>query len=210
LNALARIAATLGRRARAAKGGPPIPGLWFFTDPARTPDPGAVARRLPAGSVVVYRAFGADDAPLVARRLRKIARDRDLRLLIGADAGLAAEVGADGVHLPQRMMGLAPRLARARPGWLISAAAHDAAAMRRGSELGVHALVVSAVFPSRSPSASRALGPIRFAALVKGSAAPVIALGGITSKNAPRLLSTGAAGIAAVEGLAGKAQNLSA
>jgi thiamine-phosphate pyrophosphorylase len=203
LEALARIAAKLGLRARAARGAAPIPHLWFFTDPLRTPDPEAGARLLPAGSAVVYRAFGAADARLIACRLRRIARERGLRLLIGADSRLAAEVGADGVHLPQRLMPLAPRLARAHPGWLISAAAHDAAAIRRGSVLGLHALVVSAVFPSRSPSAGRAMGPVRFAALIKGATVPMIALGGVTNKNAPRLLSTDAAGIAAVEGLAG-------
>jgi thiamine-phosphate pyrophosphorylase len=198
------VAAKLGLRARAARGGAPIPSLWFFTDPARTPDPEAVARRLPAGSAVVYRAFGAQDARAVADRLRRIAREQGLRLLIGADAALAADAGADGVHLPERLMRLAPRLARAHPGWLISAAAHDAAAIRRGGRLGLDALVVSAVFPSRSPSAGRAMGPMRLARLVRGSPVPVIALGGVTNKNAPRLLGTGAAGIAAVEGLAGE------
>jgi len=154
--------------------------------------------------VVVYRAFGAENAPILAQRLRRIARDRGLRLLIGADAGLAARVSANGVHLPERLMHLAPRLAHAHPGWLISAAAHDAVAIKRGADLGLDALVVSAVFPSRSPSAGSALGPIRFAELVKGATVPVIALGGVTNKNAPRLLSTGAAGMAAVEGLAGR------
>jgi len=180
-----------------------IPGLWFFTDPVRTPEPEAVALRLPVGAAVVYRAFGAGDSALVARRLAAISRRRGLRLLIGADAVLAAAVGADGVHLPQRLMHLAPRLARARPGWLISAAAHDAAAIVAGERFGLDALVVSAVFPSRSPSAGPALGPVRFAALIRRARVPIIALGGVTNKNAPRLLSTGAAGMAAVDGLAG-------
>jgi thiamine-phosphate pyrophosphorylase len=203
LESLARIAAKLGRRARAARGGAAIPGLWFFTDPVRTPDPEAVARRLPAGAAVVYRAFGDANAPLIADRLHRIARERGLRLLIGADAGLAASIGADGVHLPERSMHLAPRLARAHPDWLISAAAHGAGAIRRGSDFGVDALVVSPVFPSRSPSAGRAMGPVRFAGLIRNATVPVIALGGVTKKNAPRLLSTGAAGLAAVDGLAG-------
>ncbi len=203
LESLTRTAAKLGLRARAARGGPPIPSLWFFTDPVRTPDPEAIARRLPAGGAVVYRPFGASEAAAVAARLRRIAWDRGLRLLIGADAELAALAGADGVHLPERLMRLAPRLARAHPGWLISAAAHGARAIRLGGALRVDVLVVSAVFPSRSPSAGAPLGPVRFAGLIRDAEPAVIALGGVTHKNAPRLLSSGAAGIAAVDGLAG-------
>lgn len=36
-----------------------LPPMLFFTDPDRTPRPWETAARLPAGSAVVYRAFGA-------------------------------------------------------------------------------------------------------------------------------------------------------
>src|SRR5947208_746563 len=93
---LARTAAFLGRRAAFRKGAArrPLPALLFFTDPVRTPDPEAVARRLPRGAAVVFRAFGAPDAEARGRRLASIARARGLILLVGADAGLAARVGA--------------------------------------------------------------------------------------------------------------------
>ncbi len=156
--------------------------------------------RLPKGAAVVYRAFGAADAEAMARRLRIITRARRIHLLIGADDGLAARVKADGVHLPERLSHHASRLKRNRPGWLVSVAAHGHAAVHKGR--GADAVVVSAVFPSRSPSAGAALGPLRFAQLVRTSRVPVIALGGVDMKNAPRLISTGAAGLAAIGGLA--------
>ncbi len=160
-----------------------------------------MAARLPKGAAVVYRAFGAADAEVMARRLRAVTRTRGVRLLIGADASLAARVKADGVHLPERLAHCVLRLKRRRPGWLISVAAHDHAAIRRGR--GADAIVLSAVFPSRSPSAGPALGPLRFAQLVRASRAPIVALGGVNKKNAPRLIGTGAAGLAAIDGLAG-------
>jgi thiamine-phosphate pyrophosphorylase len=55
-----------------------LPPLLFFTDPARTPDPEAAARRLPKGAAVVFRAFGAPDAEARARRLRALCRARGL------------------------------------------------------------------------------------------------------------------------------------
>ena len=148
---------------------------------------------------MVYRAFGAPDAEAVAKTLRRLTRARGLYLLIGADETLAERVGADGVHLPERLAHRIVRLKHAHRGWLVSAAAHSQAAIRKARR--ADAVVLSAVFPSRSLSAGAALGPQRFARLALTSRAPVIALGGINSKNAPRLLSTGAAGLAAIEGL---------
>ena len=144
--------------------------------------------------------FGAADAVQVAQTLRRQTRQRRLWLLIGADADLAARIGADGVHLPERLMALAPRLRRAHPGWLISAAAHSTVAIRRGERFGLDALLISPVFPSRSPSASTSMGPVRLAALIRGAQAPVIGLGGVNACNAGRLIGAGASGLAAIDG----------
>ena len=174
-----------------------IPRLWFFTDPLRTPDPLAIALCLPKGTVVVYRAFGAGDAEAMAQALRRLTRARGLLLLIGADDALAARVKADGVHLPERLAHRIVRLKRGHPTWLVSVAAHGRGAVCRARH--ADAAVISTVYPSRSHSAGPALGPLRFALLVKTSRVPVIALGGVNNKNAPRLLSTGAAGLAAID-----------
>jgi thiamine-phosphate pyrophosphorylase len=175
--------------------------LWFLTDRQRTPDPLAVAAALPRGAAVIYRTIGDPAAPALARALRRLTLAKGLRLLIAADVRLAIAVGADGVHLPQRLMRLAPRLKRAHPRWLVSAAAHDMAAIRAAGRLGLDALLVSSVFASASSTAGRPLGTVRFAALAKASAVPVIALGGVTARTAPRLMGSPAAGLAAVEGL---------
>lgn len=171
-----------------------LPSLLVFTDPARTPDPVGLARRMPRGAGLVYRAFGAADAEAVARRLKAVARVRGLILLIGADARLAARVRADGVHLPERLAHRARALRR--PGWLITAAAHSARAARAA---GVDAVVISAVFPSGSASAGAPIGPVRLALLVRAAGRPAYALGGVTNETARRLLPTGVVGIAAVE-----------
>jgi thiamine-phosphate pyrophosphorylase len=171
------------------------------TDPERIADPLAAAARLPRGAGVIYRAFGASDALETAWALRRLAWRRGLVLLVGADARLAATMRADGVHLPERLMASAPRLRRAHPCWRITAAAHSPAAVLRAGRLGLDAALVSTVFPSRSPSATAPLGSLRFAALARGAFLPVIALGGVSNKTAPRLVGTGAFGLAAVEGL---------
>jgi len=98
LQRLADLAASLRPRWTSAK---PLPRLLFATDPDRTPDPEAIAGRLPAGCGVIFRAFGAGDALDRALRLAAIARARGLILLIRADAELAPACRAQGLHPPE-------------------------------------------------------------------------------------------------------------
>lgn len=189
---MARTGACLRRRARTRK---PLPHLLYFTDPDRTPDPEAIATRLPRGAAIVYRAFGAADARAVALRLKAIARRRGLKLLIGADEALAGQVGADGLHLPERLASRAARISARHPTWLITAAAHSP----RAARVPVDAVVVSAIFPSNSPSAGKPMGPMRLAQIVRLAQSPVYALGGVNQTTAARLLASGVVGIAGVE-----------
>ena len=197
-----RAATALGRRGPVGKPGSRLPSLWLVTDPARTPDPAWAASRLPRGAGVIYRAFSAADALETALAIRRIAHRRGLVFLVGADPTLARAAKADGVHLPERAMHQAPALKRAHPTWRVTAAAHDRKALLRAGRLGLDAVLVSAVFKSRSPSASGPLGPVRFATLIRGARRPVIALGGVNEDTAQQLIDTGAHGLAAVDGLA--------
>lgn len=170
-----------------------LPPLFAVTEPQRTPDPSDLALRLPRGAGVIYRSFGAPLATSTAQTLRRIAQTRALTLLIGSGRPL---LRGTGVHLPERLAASARRWRR--PGLLITAAAHSEPAIRRARLAGCDAVLVSAVFASSSPSAGKPLGPVRFAALVRRARMPVYALGGVDGRTAPRLLSSGAAGLAAV------------
>lgn len=195
---LARDAADVSRAAGRRPAN--LPPLLFFTDPERTPRPWETAARLPAGSGVVYRAFGAPDARDTALRLREATRRRDGLLLIGLDAELAEAVEADGVHLPERALDQAAALAARRPGWRVTGAAHAAGAPDRLA--GLDAVVLSPVFPAGGASAARpALGLDGFADLVRGAPVPAYALGGVNGRNARGLIGSGACGLAAVSGI---------
>jgi thiamine-phosphate pyrophosphorylase len=177
-----------------------LPRLLVFTDPQRSSDLAALAARLPPDAALVYRPFGAPDAEAVGRRLLALVRARRGRLLIGQDARLAARLGADGVHLPERSAGRARALKTARPGWIVTAAAHSPRAARNARAAGVDAVVISAVFPSRSASAGAPLGPLGLARIVRIAGVPAYALGGVNDRTAGRLKDIRLAGLAAVEG----------
>lgn len=186
------------RRAAARFRGPAhLPRLWFFTDPARAPDPVAAARALPEGAAVVYRHFGAAERRAVAHRLARVCRARRLRLLIGLDAELAVAVQADGVHLPERAAHELAALRAAHPHWLLSVAAHSESAIQQAGD--ADAAILSPVFPSRSPSAGAALTLSRAARLARTAPVPVIALGGVTLESAQQLARAGFAGAAGVD-----------
>ena len=191
-------AATALNRAAAAvsPGAAWLPPLLFFTDPDRTPRPWETAARLPAGSAVVYRAFGAAEAVQTGERLRETTATAGVRLLVGLDAELAETVGADGLHLPERAAHRAVEIRSARPQWLLTAAWHGA----ETAPDGLDALVLSPVFAAGGVSASRPpLGAERFQILARGAGRPVYALGGIDAANAGRI--GGACGLAGVDAI---------
>jgi len=184
--------AVAARRLNREAGAPAIPSLFFFTDPERTPDPCAIARRLPRRTAIVYRHFGVPERGRTARRLASIARARSLVLLIAGDPELAARVGAHGVHWPER---LAPEV---RNTGLCTIAAHDAAALARADALSADACILAPVLPTRSSSGNAPLGLFHASQLARGAQTPVIALGGISAQNVRLLSGRGFAGCAAV------------
>ena len=176
--------------------------MLFFTDPERTPHPERALARLPRGAAIVYRAFGAADAIQVGRRLAIQSRRRGVLFFVGASVPLAIALRADGLHLPQRMSGRGGDIRRLGRRFIITAAAHALPAALDARRSGVNAVVVSSVFPSASPSAGKPIGPRRFATFVRRLDIAVYGLGGIDARTVSGLGLTGAAGVAAVGGVA--------
>ena len=198
LNVLWRAARKLGGRRRSRK---TLPHLLFFTDPIRTPFPEQGLARLPRGSGIVFRAFGAPDAAATAWRLGVLARRRGVVFFVGADAALAVAARADGVHLPERLAHRPGVVRRLHRRFIVTAAAHNVPAARRARRSGVDAVVLSPVFPSASPSAGRPLGARRFAAWLRTAGGPCYALGGVNARTVRLLSRSGAVGVAAVGAL---------
>ncbi len=177
----------------------PVPPMLLFTDPERTPRPWEIAARMPPGSGVVYRHFGAADTVDVAVRLREVTRSRGLRLLIGMDADLADRVGADGLHLAERALSAAYAVSGRRPGWILTAAVHSVGAALTARDL--HAVVLSPVFAAGGASAGTTALGVDALTRAAGGINRVIALGGITAGNASSLARSGAFGLAAIGGI---------
>ena len=192
--------AGLARQALAVQGvrGTGLPALLALTDPVRTPDPEAFAAAVPGGSALIYRHFGAPDRLGMAVRLAAICHARGNWLLVSGDPDLARRAGADGVHWPERQIAEAAARRARGDGSLFTAAAHSWRALARARHAGVDAALLSAVFPSSSPSAGRPLGIWTAAAMARSTDLPVYALGGVNERTANRLTYLGFSGIACV------------
>jgi thiamine-phosphate pyrophosphorylase len=203
---LLRFSTAVRARTRAAR---PLglPHLWVMTDEARTADPVAVARRLPAGSALVLRHRDAADRARLARRLAPVCVERRVALVIAGDWRLAAACRAAGVHLSEAeaRRGPAVGLRLWRKGRLLTAAAHGAGATARGRALDVDAVLLGAVLPTPSHRDRAPLGVLRAAAIGKNAKVAIVALGGLSPLTLGRLNEIPIAGVAGV----GFAQNCS-
>lgn len=172
-----------------------------MTDVARTPDPAKALRLLAPGTVVIFRHYDAPDRAALGRRLATLARRLGLIFVVAGDRRLAHHLRADGLHLPDGMVRRRGRFAPKGDPWPVSAAAHDGPGLRRAVRAGADLILLSPVFPTASHPGRPALGVHRLAALCRGSAVPVLALGGVAPESLRRVLGAGAAGVAGIGAL---------
>lgn len=178
-----------------------LPKMWLFTDERVTRAALMAALvKLPRGSGVIFRHYSLADAERrdLFQAVRKIARRRQLVLLLAGDARLAQSWGADGWHGRSRK-----RLSSAKRNMLHSMAVHNAPELARAWREQVDVTFLSPVFPTRSHPGQPALGTLRFALLCHQARMPVMALGGMTRHQAKRIIALGAAGWGAIDSLSG-------
>ena len=148
------------------------------------------ARRLPPNSVVVVRARDIEKRRTLAEQLDGLAR-----LVIADDPVLAADIGAAGLHLPEKRMREALHWRARFPDWIITSSAHSLRALMHAAPLD--AVFLSPVYATSSHQNVRPLTPVRAAFIAALSPVPVYALGGVTARNAA-LLAPVFSGIAAI------------
>jgi thiamine-phosphate pyrophosphorylase len=146
--------------------------------------------------------------PLAARIVEAVrAADNEAggrtRVLVNGPARLALDAGADGVHLhgnsgPAAVRAAQQVYARAGRDAVVSAACHSPEEIRQAA--GASLLLFSPIFEkvtAEGPTRGQGLAALR-AAVDIAKPIPVLALGGVTEKNAAACVQAGAVGIAAI------------
>jgi len=176
-----------------------LPQLWLFTDERVADDIILTAvARLPRGSGIIFRHYVTQEPERqkLFKRIRRIAQRKRHILLVGNLAGsIYHEAG--GVHISLRH----DKKLRRRAHQIITASAHTLGEVTRANRLGADLIFASPVFPTRSHPGARALGRMRFAALTRHAAMPVIALGGMSTKRFRSLVPLGCYGWGAIDAL---------
>jgi thiamine-phosphate pyrophosphorylase len=181
--------------------GSPLPALVLLTDDARLPDPGPAILALPRGSLVVVRAREQEHRIALANLVIRLARARGLKWLVADDPVLAARLGADGAHFPQRRIAMAASWRVRRPGWFITCAAHSIRACLQARRAGADAVLLAPVFATGSHPGGSVFGSLRARATMRAVPLPVYALGGVNAQTVRQLRGAPFAGLAAIGGL---------
>lgn len=167
----------------------PLPKIWLMTDERLGERLGEAVARLPDGAGIVFRHYAL---PAASRRslfneVKEAARTRNLLLLLAGSAETAQFWRADGSHGSGAGAGLR------------SAPVHDLAEIRAAEGDGADLLFLSPVYATRSHPGAGPLGLDGFAALVRETRLPVIALGGMNEKRARETARLGAYGWAGID-----------
>ena len=193
--------------------------VYLVTDTGQCGALGVVetVRRAVAGgaTVVQLRDPDASDADLVAlgRALLGVLEGTGVPLIVNDRADVAAEIGADGVHIGQG--DLAPDAARAviGPDKLLGLSTQTREHLATAAAWGdtIDYLGIGPVWPTGSKAdAADAMGAAELAAQVALSPYPVVAIGGISVERVAEVRGAGAAGVAVISAVCGQPDVVSA
>jgi len=139
-----------------------------------------------------------DDYLMLARQCQALCGRYDAALMLNADPGFVAEVGAAGVHLDSGR--LESLVGRPDVKW-VSASCHSSGQLRQAEKLGADFVMLSPVAATASHADIVPLGWGQFQILADLAHCPVYALGGMTPTDRQEAFVYGAQGVAAIRAL---------
>jgi len=175
----------------------PLSGLYLITDPCWGEQLiSKVESALQGGCrLVQYRnkGAGATQAETESRRLLALCQRYQVPLLVNDNTSLAAHINADGVHLGQGDGDCRRAREQLGPNKIIGVTCHDQLTLAlHAQEAGANYVAFGRFFPSETkPEAGQAQLSLIGAAKMQ-LRTPVVAIGGITLDNAPKITSLGA------------------
>ncbi len=183
-------------------------GLYVIADTAQLGNARLLERVEPAlrggATAVQYRDKSADTRRRrrEAHTLRRLCRRYDALFIVNDDPGLAAEVGADGVHIGRADATVREVRSVMGAEAVVGCSCYDELARAiTAEEEGADYIAFGSFFPSRvKPDAVRP--EIDLLRRAKGRlSVPVVAIGGVTLENARGLVAAGADALAVITGV---------
>ena len=142
-----------------------------------------------------------DEQIVLARSLLPRAHANGAKLVMHADAALAARAGADGVHLPSGGDAAAAR-ALMGPDRIVGISIHTVPEAAALNPAQVDYVLAGPAFETASkPGYGPEIGRKGLAEIAKAARVPVLAIGGVNAARLGELVAAGAAGVAVMGGV---------
>ena len=163
-----------------------------------------VEKSLQAGATVLQlreKKAATRDFYQLAMRIKPIARQYNVPLLINDRLDIALAVDADGVHVGQEDLPVAVVRRLIGPDKILGATAATVTAAQTAERDGADYIGSGAMFPTRTKAGKPVLPMSVLAQIKQAVQVPVVAIGGITADNLLTLKITGVDGLAVVSAI---------
>lgn len=151
-------------------------------------------------SVLQYRAKSKERQACLAegRELKRLCSAYGTAFIVNDDVCLAKELEADGVHLGQDDGTVAGAREILGPDRIIGRSTHNLEEALQAEKDGADYIGFGAIYPTESKAITHLPGTAGLASIRKQIKIPVVAIGGITSANACRVIEAGADALAVI------------
>jgi len=136
-----------------------------------------------------------------AERFVALCREKGAVSIINDDVEIAAQTGADGVHVGQEDLACGRARAILGPDKIIGVSAHNAAEALAAQAAGADYLGVGAAFASQTKGEAKPISAAGMSAVTAAVSIPAVAIGGITRENIGLLAGRGLTGVAVVSAI---------
>ena len=182
--------------------------LYAVTDRAWAADTDAFFAQIEAaidgGAAFVQlreKHLGQDDFLAEARRFVALCREKGAVSIINDNVEIAAEVGADGVHVGQEDLACGRARAILGPDKIIGVSAHNVEEALAAQAAGADYLGTGAAFVTGTKTDAKPISRDTIRAVTAAVDIPVVAIGGISRDNVLELAGCGLDGVAVVSAL---------
>jgi len=179
---------------------PPVEGVYLITDQGdRLVE--RVSCALRGGvSVLQYRVKGKEREACLAEggELKRLCADYDVVFIVNDSVELARELDADGVHLGQDDGTIAQARTMLGAGKIVGKSTHTLEEALQAEEEGADYIGFGAMYPTDSKNVTHIPGTAGLSAIRDRIKLPVVAIGGITTSNACRVIDAGADALAVI------------
>jgi len=178
----------------------PVEGVYLITDGGDALVE-RVRRALRGGvSVLQYRAKDKDHALCLQEgsELKQLCRSFGVPFIINDDMHLALELEADGVHLGQDDGSIADARQLLGSGRIIGKSTHNLEEALQAEREGADYIGFGAMYPTGSKNVTHIAGTVGLAEIRDRIRIPIVAIGGITTSNACRVIDAGADAVAVI------------